>query len=151
MKLLLVTDNTVESVYKSISDNTQNENIGVDLFFDDDYIIPAHSSAKLKFGVRAEVVGDDGTNRGYFLIPRSSISKTNLIQANSVGLIDPGYRGYLMVVLRNLGDTDHYVKKHERLCQIVPLNNGKPFASVEIVNELSESARGSGAFGSTGL
>lgn len=150
MKLLIKIDNTVSTFYNSIPNNTNNENCGFDLFFDDDYIIQPNSKAVLKFGIKAEVIDSNDNNVAYFLIPRSSIAKTNLIQANSIGLIDASYRGYIMAVVHNIGKTEHYIKKGERLFQLVPINNGKPFDSIEIVDNLSLTTRNTGGFGSTG-
>lgn len=150
LKLLLKIDNGMEAYYKSIPNNSNSENAGFDLYFDDDYYIPKGKKTTLKFGVKAEAIKDD-TNVAYLLIPRSSISKTTLFQVNSVGLIDAGYRGYIMVVVYNYGDVDHFAKKGERLFQLTCLNDGRPFDSVEIVQNLSESQRGTGGFGSTGV
>lgn len=149
LKLLLKIDNGMEAYYKNVSNNSTSENCGYDLYFDDDYLIPEGKKTVLKFGVKAEVIHND-TNVAYFLMPRSSISKTTLFQVNSVGLIDAGYRGYIMACVYNYGSVDHYVKKGDRLFQLLPINNGLPFDSVEIVDTLSETARGSGGFGSTG-
>lgn len=87
-------------------------------------------------------------NESYYLVPRSSISKTPLIMVNSVGIIDAGYRGEIKVPLHNLGTENYTIKKGERLFQIVsrdltPIN-------LEITTSLSETSRGSGGFGSTG-
>lgn len=150
LKLLLKIDNGMEACYKSNPNNSNSENAGVDLFFDDDYLIPAGKKTTLKFGIKAEAIKDD-KNVAYLLMPRSSISKTTLFQVNSVGLIDAGYRGYIAACIYNYGDVDHFAKKHERLFQLLPINDGKPFDSIEIVETLSESQRGDGGFGSTGV
>lgn len=147
---MLKIDNGMEVFYKSNPNNTNSENAGVDLFFDDDYLIPKGKKTTLKFGVKAEAIKND-KNVAYLLLPRSSISKTTLLQVNSIGLIDAGYRGYIAACIYNYGSEDHYVKKGERLFQIVGINDGKPFDSIEVVESLSESIRGEGGFGSTGL
>lgn len=83
------------------------------------------------------------------LFPRSSISKTPLRMCNSVGVIDSGFTGEIKVPLQN---THHNlmvrVNKYDRIAQlvIVPLAD----VSIEIVDELEESERGNGGFGSTG-
>ena len=151
MKLLFQIDESVISYYKNNPYNYDNENVGVDLYFDDDYIVPAGKKALLKFGIKCEVINEFGRNVAYFLVPRSSISKTPLIQANSIGIIDAGYRGYIMAMVYNTSDIDYSLKKGERLFQLVPINNGKPFNSIEIVSTLSETIRGTGGFGSTGV
>ena len=82
------------------------------------------------------------------LVPRSSIWRTSLRQANSIGIIDAGYRGHIMVPVDNISNEDYIIKPGERLFQIVhPLL--KPI-EVELTDTLSETERGSGGFGSTG-
>ena len=94
-------------------------------------------------------------NTGYYMYPRSSISKTRLRLANSTGIIDAGYRGHLMGmfdVVYNNDTTDYCVKKFDRYLQIcapelVPI-------VVNIVDSLEDlgeqTERGQGGFGSTG-
>jgi len=86
--------------------------------------------------------------KSYFIVPRSSIYKTPLRMANSIGVIDSGYRGELMVPVDNMTDEDYYIKPGERLFQII-LPSLNEF-EVQIVDELSDSERGVGGFGSTG-
>ena len=89
-------------------------------------------------------------NTGYYMYPRSSISKTPLRLANSIGIIDAGYRGNLIAMLDS--DEAYIGKKFDRYIQIcapslVPI-------IVEIVDSLEdlgeETARGIGGLGSTG-
>ena len=100
------------------------------------------------------------TPSGYYMYPRSSISKTPLRLANSVGIIDSGYRGDLMAKVDNIngfscdsdsGDSvDYVVSQHSRLFQVCAPDLS-PFASVEIVDSLDDTTRGAGGFGSTGV
>jgi dUTP pyrophosphatase len=64
------------------------------------------------------------------------------------GVVDPDYRGNVGVVLFNLSDTDYKVKKGDRIAQLVL----EKFlsADVEEVNELDDTDRSAGGFGSTG-
>ena len=123
---------------------------------------------KLDFKVScsAEMVTDSGKrfNTGYYMYPRSSLSKTQLRLANSVGIIDAGYRGHLtgMFDVVNIDDTDtdtdsneeadFWGKKFDRYVQICA--PGLVPILVEIVNTMEElgqeTARGGGGFGSTG-
>jgi dUTP pyrophosphatase len=87
------------------------------------------------------------------LYPRSSISKTNLRLANSVGIIDAGYRGHIMAVFDINNNNNIYVgKAYERYVQICA--PGLIPITVEIVNSIEElgekTERGEGGFGSTG-
>ena len=99
---------------------------------------------KIKLGISCE--SEDG--KGYFLFPRSSISKTPLRMSNSIGLIDGGYRGEIMAVCDNIKDFKFSVKAGDRLFQIVS-SDLSPI-KFKIVDELSSSTRGEGGFGSTG-
>ena len=87
--------------------------------------------------------------RPYYLYPRSSISKRGLIMVNSVGIIDSGYRGELKVALHNITDKQVIIKPMERLVQICMPNLSTDYVA-DVVNELSDTKRGSGGFGSTG-
>jgi dUTP pyrophosphatase len=80
------------------------------------------------------------------VFPRSSIRKTDLILTNSVGVIDSGYRGELQATFRKVG-TEFY-KVGDRGAQIIII----PHPEIEFhqVEELSETERGTGGFGSTG-
>ena len=91
---------------------------------------------------------DDYLPTSYMLVPRSSISKTPLRMANSIGIIDAGYRGEIMAAVDNIKTEDYTVKPNQRLFQLVAMN-GAPI-TFEIVDELSDSTRGEGGFGSTG-
>lgn len=80
------------------------------------------------------------------VFPRSSISNTDLIMANSVGVLDSGYRGELKLRFRKIGLADYQIG--DRIGQIMVL----PFPTIEFeeVTELSDTNRGAGGFGSTG-
>ena len=90
----------------------------------------------------------------YYLYPRSSISKTPLRMANSVGIIDAGYRGFIMgkVDWMNDGKEVYDVEKGIRLFQLCAYNL-LPFDRIHIVETeegLGEKTiRGTGGFGST--
>jgi len=86
---------------------------------------------------------------GYYTYGRSSIYKYNLSVANSVGIIDMGYRGHLIGMVYNM-KIDNYMKIEAgtRLFQICAPDLSP--LSVKIVDSLPESARGEGGFGSTG-
>ena len=85
----------------------------------------------------------------YFdLVPRSSISKTGYMLANSVGVIDRSYRGEVLVALRKMDPDAPDIEFPCRLVQLVP----RPIIHLEFeeVDEFDETERGSGGFGSTG-
>lgn len=84
-----------------------------------------------------------------YVFPRSSIRKTTLSLSNSVGVIDSGYRGEIQVTFRrpNIINNIEYVVG-DRIAQIVIMP--VPYVEFEETNELSDSERGEGGFGSTG-
>lgn len=124
---------------------------GFDLYvLDESIVVEPGETAQIRFGICCEV-RDDSTNRpvSYWLLPRSSIVKTPLQMANSVGLIDAGYRGEIRAVVRNMSSTQPYtIKKGDRLFQLAT-RDLSPWKSVEVVNTLAETTRGEGGFGST--
>jgi len=91
-----------------------------------------------------------GRFRAYWMLPRSSISKTPLRMANSVGLIDAGYRGPLLAMVYSTG-RDVAIAFGDRYFQIAGPEL-QPFERIEVVNEIPGGAtmRGEGGFGSTG-
>lgn len=86
-------------------------------------------------------------NHVCLIFPRSSNSKKNLILSNSVGILDSGYRGELLLKFKLLSSSRLY-EIGDKVGQILILPHPK-IQPVE-VDELSESERGEGGFGSTG-
>ena len=76
------------------------------------------------------------------------MSKTPLRLANSVGIIDQGYRGNILAAVDNNGPNIYQIKKGQRLFQICSPDLTPML--VKIVQELDKTERGSGGFGSTG-
>lgn len=105
-------------------------------------------SAKIDF----EVVCRMDSSEGFYIYPRSSISKTPLMMANHVGIIDSGYRGNIMAAFRNLSTNAFEVEPHTRLIQVCHPTL-KPFLvkMMDKEEEMGTSIRGTGGFGSTGL
>lgn len=80
------------------------------------------------------------------LIPRSSVIKTSLTLYNNVGIIDSNFRGEIKAVFKNVGST--WYKIGDRIAQLVLVPTPE-FEPVE-TQELSETERGVGSFGSSG-
>jgi dUTP pyrophosphatase len=88
------------------------------------------------------------------LTPRSSVYKTGLFLANSVGVIDSGYRGEIMFKYRSLDSgleyhisgLEYHIKDRVGQLLLVPI----PLIKTLEVDELSSTDRGEGGFGSTG-
>ena len=90
--------------------------------------------------------------KGYvgLVFPRSSIAKKDLLLSNAVGVIDSGYRGEITAKFKISGEysNKNFYKIGERICQIIIM----PYPKIEFeeVEELSETERGDGGYGSTG-
>ncbi len=82
--------------------------------------------------------------------PRSGLSlKTDLLVVHSPGTIDADYRGEVKIIMGNFGNTEHSIKHGERVAQLIlaPVLQ----ANFKVVDFLSETLRGEGGFGSTGV
>ncbi len=120
--------------------------VGADLYSAmDDITIEPHATVLVKTGIALELpVGFAG-----LIYARSGLaSKRGLAPANKVGVIDCDYRGEVMVALHNHTDIPQTVASGERIAQLVIT----PYvvADFEETDELSETVRGEGGFGSTG-
>ena len=86
------------------------------------------------------------------VFPRSSIRKTNLQLSNSVGVIDSGYRGELQATFNKIQGIDNVERENykigDRVCQIMIIPH--PTIEFQEVDELTNTERGEGGFGSTG-
>ena len=151
-------------------------NSGFDLFIPDKVVFDSDFTTKfVSLSVKCEMIycdknmqvtleGEEGDMEtimgasyscGYYVYPRSSISKTPLMLANHVGIIDSGYRGNLTAALRKLpasgSQPEYVVEKHTRLFQVCHPSLCPVFVVIVPESELNSSERGEGGFGSTGV
>ena len=104
--------------------------------------IPAGGRAVIPTGI---------ASAGYvaLVFARSGLGiKHGIAPANCVGVIDSDYRGEILVGLQNSGDADYVIQPADRIAQlmVVPVVQ----AQVKMVDQLDETQRGAGGFGSTG-
>ena len=135
------------TVVKELYDNHghfHDGDAGIDLFVINEQTIKAGESTFIHLQIACE----NTENKPYLVIPRSSIAKTPLRLSNSIGLIDGGYRGEIMAAVDNIKEEDYTVEPGQRLFQLVAMD-GSPI-HFELVDDLSDTTRGSGGFGSTG-
>ncbi len=141
-----------EAVKKHNSQNldTKFPNAGFDLFCPETKkIISEEKTFCLDTGVVCSMVNMQNEYLSYYLYPRSSIIKTPLRLANSVGIIDSGYRGNIKAVFDI--KSDYTVEQHSRLVQICSPTLNKLFVKiVDNIEDLGVTERGDGGFGSTG-
>lgn len=126
-------------------------NSGFDIFVPTDTPInTSTSSVMIPHDIKCEMLNPNNHSCAYYMYPRSSISKTPLILANHIGLIDSGYRGTLIGAFRSLTYHNYIVEKHSRLLQIAHPSLCPIFVELVDESELSNTSRGEGGFGSTG-
>jgi dUTP pyrophosphatase len=136
----------LETLY-NISHN-YNSDCGLDLYMPEDITVEPYETKLIDLAIKCEYLAEDKSYLGYQLYPRSSIYKTKIRLANSVGIIDPEYRGYLKVVVDNISDKPQQLLKGNRYFQLVFIKMDKP-NKIKIVNELSITTRNENGFGST--
>lgn len=123
------------------------ESAGYDLYAatDKDIQIPPHSNVKIGTGIAMSIPN------GFFggIFARSGVAtKRNMRPSNCVGIVDSDYTGEVIVSIHNDSTETKTIQRGERIAQLVIV----PYLSVifDEVNELDETDRGDGGFGSTG-
>jgi dUTP pyrophosphatase len=136
--------------------NRSEENAGFDLYTSTDVHVTQQVEF-VPFGVVARLIrveplpqshAHHRSDSHFFLMPRSSIYKSGLIMANSVGVIDKSYRGELKAPVWSMTGSST-VRAGERWFQIVAPDMGW-IRNIRLVDELPETDRGAGGFGSSG-
>lgn len=115
---------------------------GLDFYAIEDLVIPAGKFASVRTGLAVEIP------EGYYgrIAGRSGLAAKKGIDALG-GVVDRDYRGELLCILSNLGDTDFEIKVGDRIAQFVIESIVTP--EPIFVNELSDTARNTAGFGST--
>lgn len=120
---------------------------GADLYAcnEEPIVIKPHQTVLVKTGIALEIP------EGYagLIYARSGIAtKRGLAPANKVGVVDSDYRGEVMVALHNHSSIVQEIEPNERIAQLVVT----PFLKVDFceTDELTDTVRGEGGFGSTG-
>jgi dUTP pyrophosphatase len=144
MKLLIKPHNATARELYADHGHFHDGDAGLDLYVLEDITFEPGETKLIKLGISCEP--DDG--RAYYLFPRSSISKTPLRMSNSIGLIDGGYRGEIMASCDNIKAFCFTAEKGQRLFQLVATDSSP--IHYELVDDLSNTTRGAGGFGSTG-
>ena len=123
------------------------EDLGYDVYAAEAVTLPARGGAIVPTGISVELTSDaDGSPMGALIRDRSSMAVKHII--TTAGVIDAGYRGEIRIVMENLSDTDFEIHAGDKIANMVPY----PVltSKVEVVEELAESSRATGGFGSTG-
>lgn len=139
LKVKLLTDTAKLPIYA-----TENS-AGMDLFSDEETEIQPFEIKAVRTGISVEIPqGYEGQVR-----PRSGLALKGITVANAPGTIDSDYRGEVKVILINLSRETFKVEKGMRIAQLIISKYEK--VQIKEVDKLSETKRGEGGFGSTGL
>lgn len=112
---------------------------------DEAVVLQPHETRMISIGIAAELP----TGYAGLIFARSSLaSKRNLAPANKVGVVDSDYRGEWFIPMRNHGDTPQTIEPGDRIAQLVIT----PYLTAKFIEseDLSDTVRGTGGFGSTG-
>jgi dUTP pyrophosphatase len=121
----------------------QGQDLGYDLYAAEGITIGARGMAKVKTGIAVEFT----SGHGALLRDRSSMASKGL--AVAAGVIDAGYRGEIQVIMHNLTASDFTINAGDKIVQMIPVRPETWFP-VEEVEDLTQTVRGAGGFGSTG-
>ncbi len=157
MKILQIyvdsSDEELITLYKNAADK-HNQNVKNQFYADSGFDLYAPVSMDVSdttlynYQIICSMIDNYIVPCGYMLYPRSSIYKTKLRLANSVGIIDSGYRGHICGAFDIKEPTT--IEKYTRYVQICSPDL-KPFL-VEIATSINKlTSRGTGGFGSTGM
>lgn len=157
-------DNEVINNYNSRVNEHNNKILGkypdsgFDLLFIENTILESATIKEYKcelidMFIKCEMINNDTQNAvGCYIYPRSSMSKTSIMMGNHVGIVDSGYRGNIKLALRNLLPDDRVkIDRFTRLAQICAPDLSAFNVLIVKDKDLSNTERGDGGFGSTGV
>jgi len=140
----------VKAFYESRAN--YEDDAGVDLYVPNTITIGKGGATLVGHGIKCRMIDElKRCNVSYYLYARSSIAKTPLMLANSVGIIDKNYRGEIKAALRYIPEEsqDSYtIEKGTRLVQICAPDLSP--LKIRFNEDLDITSRGVGGFGSTG-
>lgn len=155
-------NDTIKEFYKNRLNYSDDS--GVDLYVPENISFGLGETKFIDHKIKCRMVNEKGDCVGYYLYPRSSISKTPLTLANNVGIIDKNYRGNIIAACRhNPTDADwkylftnhngvenrgYELIKSSRIVQICAPDLSP--LSLKLVDSLDLTDRGISGFGSTG-
>lgn len=149
LNILVASDNMeVKNFYNKFTNHHMGDS-GIDLYNFTDIIGNFLQVSTIDYEIKCEMINME-TNEfcSYYLVPRSSISNTPFQLANSVGIIDAGYRGNIKAKIRCF-DMNGATLNTGSYFQIVS-SDLMPI-KVSIVDKLSDTTRNDGGFGSTNI
>ena len=123
------------------------EDLGYDVFAFETAALAPRATVRIRTGIAVEALHPaTGVPLGLLVRDRSSMAAKGI--ATTAGVIDAGYRGEILILMTNLGDTPIEIRAGEKIAQMIPV----PVltGSVETVESLEDSARADKGFGSSG-
>ena len=122
------------------------EDLGYDIYSAETVTLEARGQAIVATGIAIECTSPGGEPMGALLRDKSSMAARRL--ALTGGVIDSGYRGEIRVVMENLGDEPATIHTGDKIANLIPypVLTGE----VQVVDDLNESSRKAGGFGSSG-
>ena len=141
---MIIKFNKINSKAKIPSRANQSD-AGADLFSLESHTIQPLERAIIPTGIRVEIP------EGHYgrIAPRSGLAAKNGIDVLA-GVVDSGYRGEIKVILYNTDKSNSFfIEPGERIAQLI-IEKHYNYEFIEVVQELTDSSRGQGGFGSTG-
>ncbi len=122
------------------------EDLGYDIYAAETVTIEARGHATIHTDIAIECTSLGGQLMGALLRDKSSVAARRLVLTG--GVIDAGYRGEIKVLMENLGDQPSTIRAGEKIANLIPY----PVLTGEVlvVDDLQESSRKAGGFGSSG-
>jgi dUTP pyrophosphatase len=122
------------------------EDLGYDIYSGETVTLEGRGHAIISTGIAIECTSPAGAAMGALLRDKSSMAARRLVLTG--GVIDSGYRGEVKVLIENLGDLPATIRAGDKIANLIPypVLTGE----VEVVEELNESSRKAGSFGSSG-
>jgi dUTP pyrophosphatase len=122
------------------------EDLGYDIYAAETLTIRPRGHGLVATGIAIECTAHDGAVMGALLRDKSSLASRRLVLTG--GVIDAGYRGEIKVLLENLADEPAVIHAGDKIANLIPypVLTGE----VRVVNDLGQSNRKAGGFGSSG-
>src|ERR1051326_7004620 len=122
------------------------EDLGYDVYAAETITLEARGHALVPTGIAIECTSPTGEPMGALLRDKSSMAARRLVLTG--GVIDAGDRGEIKVLMENLGDSSQVINAGDKIANLIPypVLTGE----VQVLEELAESKRKAGGFGSTG-
>lgn len=122
------------------------EDLGYDVYASEAVTVAPRGHAIVSTGIAIHITDAQGKDMGALLRDKSSMAARRLVLTG--GVIDAGYRGEVRVLIENLADEPAEIHAGDKIANLIPY----PVltGNVQVVDDLAESRRGAGGFGSTG-